>query len=42
MHLRRATLADAALLAELNRQLIRDEGHRNSMSLAELETRMET
>ena len=27
--LRRATDADAPLLAELNHQLIRDEGHRN-------------
>jgi len=28
------------LLAELNGQLIRDEGHRNPMTLAELEARM--
>jgi len=28
------------MLAELNYQLIRDEGHRNSMSVAELEIRM--
>lgn len=28
------------MLAELNSQLIQDEGHRNKMSLAELETRM--
>jgi GNAT superfamily N-acetyltransferase len=36
---RDASAADAPLLAELNRQLIRDEGHRNSMPLAELEIR---
>lgn len=35
-----ATRSDISLLAELNRQLIRDEGHRNSMSLAQLEDRM--
>jgi GNAT superfamily N-acetyltransferase len=35
-----ATDADCALLGELNRQLIRDEGHRNSMSAAELAERM--
>lgn len=27
-------------MAELNRQLIRDEGHRNSMTVAQLEERM--
>lgn len=32
--------ADLALLAELNLRLIRDEGHRNPMTLAELEKRM--
>ena len=31
---------DTALLAELNRQLIRDEAHRNPMNLPELEKRM--
>jgi ribosomal protein S18 acetylase RimI-like enzyme len=36
----RATLADAALLAAMNQQLIADEGHRNAMTLAELEARM--
>jgi GNAT superfamily N-acetyltransferase len=36
-----ATVADAHLLAPMNYQLIRDEGHRNSMSLAELEQRIE-
>jgi predicted acetyltransferase len=40
MNFRRATLDDCALLAELNRQLIRDEGHRNKMSVPELEQRM--
>ena len=38
---RRATLDDCALLAELNHQLIRDEGHRNKMTVPELEQRME-
>ncbi len=37
---RYATIADAELLARLNEQLIRDEGHRNSMTLSELEARM--
>lgn len=37
---RRATLNDCALLAELNHQLIRDEGHRNPMTVPELEQRM--
>jgi GNAT superfamily N-acetyltransferase len=37
---RPATLADAALLAEMNRQLIADEGHRNAMTLPELEARV--
>jgi GNAT superfamily N-acetyltransferase len=40
MTFRRATLNDCALLAELNHQLIRDEGHRNKMSVPELEERM--
>ncbi|MGA2788193.1 MAG: GNAT family N-acetyltransferase [Verrucomicrobiota bacterium] len=31
---------DCALLAELNHQLIRDEGHRNRMTVPELEQRM--
>jgi ribosomal protein S18 acetylase RimI-like enzyme len=35
-----ATLKDAPLLAELNHQLIRDEGHRNRMTVPELEGRM--
>ena len=37
---REATQCDCQLLAELNFQLIRDEGHRNSMCVAELEQRM--
>lgn len=40
MNFRRATLNDSALLAELNHQLIRDEGHRNKMTVPELERRM--
>jgi predicted acetyltransferase len=40
VNFRRATLDDCALLAELNHQLIRDEGHRNKMTVAELEQRM--
>jgi len=40
MTFRRATLDDCARLAELNHQLIRDEGHRNPMTVPELEQRM--
>ena len=40
MNFRHATLIDCALLAELNHQLIRDEGHRNRMTVPELEQRM--
>jgi predicted acetyltransferase len=40
MNFRHATLNDCALLAELNHQLIRDEGHRNPMTGPELEQRM--
>jgi predicted acetyltransferase len=40
MKFRKATRADCALLAELNHQLIRDEGHRNTMTVSELEQRM--
>jgi predicted acetyltransferase len=36
-----ATDDDLDLLAEWNHQLIRDEGHRNRMSVAELRARME-
>lgn len=35
-----ATLADVALLAEMNRQLIEDEGSRNPMTLPQLEARL--
>lgn len=37
---RRATVDDCARLAELHQQLIRGEGHRNPMTIAELEQRM--
>lgn len=37
---RLANLDDVAVLARMNQQLIRDEGHRNRMSLGELEDRM--
>jgi predicted acetyltransferase len=37
---RQATLSDCALLADLNYQLICDEGHRNRMSVPQLEERM--
>ena len=35
-----ATLADCRALAGLNHQLIRDEGHRNPMTVPELDQRM--
>src|SRR4051794_19164263 len=37
---RLATLEDCSRLAELNHQLIRDEGHRNPMSVDQLKNRM--
>ena len=37
---RLATKRDCRLLAELNHQLIADEGHRNTMNIPELEGRM--
>lgn len=37
---RNASEGDLALLAEWNHQLIRDEGHRNPMNVAELAERM--
>jgi GNAT superfamily N-acetyltransferase len=37
---RNATDADLPLLAEWNCQLIQDEGHRNTMTIAELKERM--
>jgi predicted acetyltransferase len=40
MMYRQAILNDCALLAELNHQLIHDEGHRNKMTVPELEQRM--
>ena len=40
MNFRRATLKDSAALAELNHQLIHDEGHRNPMAVPELAQRM--
>lgn len=40
MKRRAATAEDCAVLGELNWELIRDEGHRNPMTVAELETRM--
>src|SRR5208282_2696914 len=40
MNYRRATENDCSLLAEFNHQLIRDEGHRNRMTVPELEQRM--
>jgi GNAT superfamily N-acetyltransferase len=40
MEYRRATATDASELAAMNWQLIRDEGHRNPMTIAELAARM--
>jgi predicted acetyltransferase len=40
MQYRIATAEDSHTLAELNSQLIRDEGHRNSMTIAQLEERL--
>ena len=40
MNFRRAIADDCILLAKLNHQLIRDEGHRNKMTVPELEQRM--
>jgi GNAT superfamily N-acetyltransferase len=40
MEWRHAGPADARLLAELNHQLIADEGHRNAMDVHQLEQRM--
>jgi len=41
MRYRRATIADVPLLARMNVQLIRDEGHRNAMTEPELQMRMQ-
>lgn len=40
MHYRQATVTDATLLGEMNHRLIRDEGHRNPMTVPELAARM--
>src|SRR5579862_6003722 len=40
LNFHRATVDDCPHLAELNHQLIRDEGHRNKMTVPELEQRM--
>jgi GNAT superfamily N-acetyltransferase len=40
MKYRFAAVSDAHVLAPMNHRLIRDEGHRNAMSVAELEERM--
>jgi len=40
LNFRTATPQDAHLLAPLNARLIKDEGHRNSMTVGELEQRM--
>ena len=40
MNIRIASIDDSKLLAEMNAQLIRDEGHRNSMTPAKLENRV--
>jgi GNAT superfamily N-acetyltransferase len=40
LNFREATVQDCEQLATFNRQLIRDEGHRNPMSLEELGARM--
>ena len=41
MNFRQAVLSDCALLAELNHQLLQDEGHRNRfMTVPQLEERM--
>src|SRR5262245_22758387 len=39
--LRVATVADAAVLAEMNHRLIRDEGHRSRMTVPQLRDRMD-
>jgi GNAT superfamily N-acetyltransferase len=40
MEVRRVDPSDASIFAELNYQLIRDEGHRSRMTVSELEGRM--
>jgi hypothetical protein len=39
MKFRAATMEDCALLAQMNHELIRDEGHRNRMDISELDLR---
>ena len=41
MRHRFASSTDSQILGELNHQLIRDEGHRNRMSIPELVTRID-
>ena len=41
MRYRQATTADVPLLARMNAELIRDEGHRNAMTAPELQVRMQ-
>jgi hypothetical protein len=40
MQYRIATAEDSPTLAELNNQLIRDEGHRNPMTIVHLDERL--
>jgi ribosomal protein S18 acetylase RimI-like enzyme len=40
MNIRPATLSDAPLSAQMNLRLIQDEGHRNPMTVQELQQRM--
>jgi GNAT superfamily N-acetyltransferase len=40
LRFRNASAEDAGILAPLNAQLIRDEGHRNSMTVSQLAARM--
>ena len=42
LELKKATINDIAVLAEMNRQLIADEHSRNSMNVYQLELRMQT
>ncbi len=40
MKYRAATIADCPVLSQLNHELIRDEGHRNAMTIAQLNERI--
>jgi predicted acetyltransferase len=42
LRFRMATAADCPMLADLNQRLIRDEGHRSTMTVPQLEERMRT